>query len=157
PEHPRLDGERNGEQEVVAWNAEQAAARHRKHRREEQPDEQARACLLDAEIPELQRRAAQARQLRARTQVEKVGVEYTQQHRRSLPAMLPVPLGRFSEVILQEEKPRLRWSMPKTSASQSIISSWPSVGLSCWQCSAPVSSALVRRSVTFTPLDFAYS
>ena len=34
------------------------------------------------------------------------------------------------------------------------MSSWPSVGLSCWQCSAPVSSASVSRSVTSTPFGF---
>ena len=34
----------------------------------------------------------------------------------------------------------LRWSIPKRSASQSASTSWPMVGLSCWQCSAPVSS-----------------
>src|SRR5229473_7783968 len=46
---------------------------------------------------------------------------------------------------------KARWSMPKRSASQSASTSWPMVGLSCWQCSAPVSSGSSTRSVASTP------
>ena len=45
-----------------------------------------------------------------------------------------------------------RSSMPKRSASQSPIISWPIVGLSCWQWSAPVSCSVSTRSVASTPL-----
>src|SRR5581483_9098719 len=50
-----------------------------------------------------------------------------------------------------------RWSTPKRSASQSHRYSMPIVGLSCWQCSAPVSSSGISVSVTSTPWAFAYS
>lgn len=48
-----------------------------------------------------------------------------------------------------------RWSIRKQSASQSAINSCPIVGLSCWQWSAPVSSALTKRSITSTPIVLA--
>jgi len=50
-----------------------------------------------------------------------------------------------------------RWSMPKRSASQSQRYSIPIVGLSCWQCSAPVSSSPMSLSVTSTPRSRASS
>ena len=43
----------------------------------------------------------------------------------------------------------------ETSASQSAINSWPIVGLSCWQCSAPVSSSVDEAKRDIHALGFS--
>jgi len=75
PHHPGLNGDRDDKQGIIARHTQQAFAWHQKHGREEQSRKQARTCLLDAEIEELERMATRPAQSRADAWPEEMVVE----------------------------------------------------------------------------------